>query len=365
MTSKDIKFTNYELFAMVVTALLSQILTIHPTNFIKNAGSASVTVFILVTFVIYLIYKFILNTMLKKEYDFFTLLRNTYSKTTIKFIGSFLYLYFFLGAVIFTLNISLQLKVMTYTLSPVYTIAIYILIGAFLGSVKGLSPLFKIVGYIFPFLFIYLMFIFLMSLPFFEYHNFLPLLGNGFKESILYNLPNLSMFAPLISFIIFTRNNKTRKDRRKNKKLFKYIIITFCICMICAIITFLNTMPLRLIATRVILLFDINRMLSQLPSAQKLEPLLIFVYSMISFVCIGFTILCACLSFEKTNIVASYSSYILPSFVILGLFTFIPINMEFIYMMSNIFSYVSLFTFILLPLFSILKYKYKERKNEF
>ncbi len=364
MKSKEDKFTNYELFAMVITTLLSQILTIHPTNLITNAGSSSLLVYITFAFVIYIIYKFILNVMLKKEYDFFTLLRNTYSNFNFKLIGAFLFIYFFLGAVIFVLNISLQLKVMTYILSPVYTIAIYILIGAFFGSIKGISPLFKIVGYIFPLLFFYIIFIFIMSLYFFDLSNFLPLLGNGFKQSIVYNLPNFCIFSPLITFLIFIKNKKQRKDRNKNNKLFKYIMLTFSICMILAIITFLSTMPVKLIATRLILLFDINRMLSHLPSAQKLEPLLIFVYSMISFISIGFGVLCACITFEKTNIISNYTSYILPCFITIALFTFIPVNMEFIYKLSNIFAYISIFVTIIFPLFTAIKYKLKEKTNE-
>lgn len=364
MKKEKLNFTNYDIFAFVLTLLISKILTITPTNFIKNASTASPIVFIIFSFIIFLIYGYILKTILRKEYDFFTLIKNTYSNLTCKIICIVFYIYFFINSALFTLNIALQLKVMTYILSPLYSIGIYILVGAFLGSYKGFNSLFKIISYIFPLLIMYILLIFLLGLNFMDIYNFLPILGKGFKESILYNIPSFSMFSPLLLFLFFTKNNSD-SDYIRNKVLFKKIIISFCIIMILTFIVFLNTMPLKLIATRLILLFDINRMLSQLPSSQKLEPVLILVYSILSFIYVAFAVLCACMSFEKANITKDYKTYILPSLIVMGLSTFIPITMNTIYKFTNVFSYITIFICIVFPLFTVIKYNLKERKNVF
>ena len=364
MKKEKINFTNFDIIATILTLLISKILTITPTNFIKNSGTVAPIAFIAFTIIIFFIYNYILKSILRKEYDFFSLITHTYSNNTCKIIGAIFYIYFFINGALFTINVSLQLKVMTYVLSPLYSIGIYILIGGFLGSYKGFNSLFKIISYIFPVIITYILLIFLLGLNFFDFYNFLPILGEGFNKSIIQNIPCFSIFSPILIFLLFAKN-KNNIDSIKNTKLLKKIIITFCIIMCLTFIVFLNTMPLKLIATRLILLFDINRMLSQIPSSQKLEPVLILIYSIISFVYVAFTVLCACMSFQKTNITKDYKTYILPTLITMGIFTFVPITMDIIYKFTNSFSYVTILISIIFPLFTVIKYNFKERKNVF
>ncbi|MEG2348508.1 MAG: GerAB/ArcD/ProY family transporter [Clostridia bacterium] len=358
---KSIEFSNYEFVSIIVIMIFTNFVGIIPESIIKNCGSASIIGTIFLSILAYTIYRFLTTYIFKREFDLYEIMQKTFPKIFCKIFAIIFYLFLMLYIYVTISSIVFDLKETTYAQSTVFQLAIYFIIALFLITKKGFNSLFRIAGYISAPIIIYVIILFIFSIPFLSIENFFPLLGNGIKDIFISNFKNIGLFCPLFLTLFFGGNIK--KHSRENLSNFNKIFLFGTVSFLLIITMFVGSMPSELLITRSSLIFDVSRIVAFSTTSIKFAPFMISFFSFISFLSSSFLLLIACMSLERLKVIKDYSKFIVISNLAIALLFLFPLTSIIVSKLENILYTLSIFVCIIFPIVTIFIYSLKNSEN--
>lgn len=357
---KNITFTNYEFISVIILLMFSNLIGKTPKSIITDCCAASTLGSIFLSIVAYIIFKILIKYVFKREFDFFEIIKKTYPRWFCKLIGIILYLFFMFYTYIVIGTIIFNLKSTTYAISTIPQIAIYFLLALFFMTHNGFNTIFRIAGYISGPLVLFMITLFVVSIPYLDINQLFPLFGMGIKNVFFLNLRNISIFSQFFLILLF--GGSIQKYQRFNLKNYNKIFVISALPFIIIIAIFTGSMTSEFIQTRSTLVFDISRIVAFTTTSIKLAPLMISFFSFISFIISSFLLLTGCMSLERLNVIKDYSKIVAFSNLIIVILYLVTPTLYVIDLLEDIFSYVSIGICIIFPIITVIIYSIKDHK---
>ncbi|MEG1363006.1 MAG: GerAB/ArcD/ProY family transporter, partial [Clostridia bacterium] len=261
------------------------------------------------------------------------------------------------------MNMITTLKTSIYRLSSTSQISIFFLVGMYFLANKGFTNIFRIAGYTSVFACIYLAIVMISDIAQFDINNIFPILGNGANNVFLVNLQNICIFTPIFFILLFNNNMDDKKNigEKNNLNNFYKIISISSFFVITLISVIILTFPPELITNRYSIITDINKIISHTATALQSTPILIFIYSFITFISASFFVLTSTYILEKLNVTKNHKKIVNINILLVAITLYFSDSFALKNIMDIIFKYSSIAIVFIFPILTILINKIKEK----
>ena len=276
------KINTLEAILLISLIAVTHTILSLPQNIIENQKSASILNLLFVGFLALLISYFI-YTLFKKfpGLDIIDISEIVGGKTFKNIVGIIFVSYFIITSSILLRNFCETLKIVYYPMTNILFILLLFIIAICFTNKFSLTTIVKTNSLIVPIALFSIIFLFFANTKNFIPNNIFPILGNGFTNTFILGLSNLSAFGGIV-FIYFLPPLLDKPENLKKVSMISICVITICLILSISTLLFMFS------------LFETNHKISPLYSAaryiefgkffQRLESIFLFIWIML-FTC--------------------------------------------------------------------------------
>lgn len=95
-----------------------------------------------------------------------------------------------------------DMKVIAFNVSPISYVMLFFLVGMILGAYAGLEAIVRFHAIVVPIILVFYIIALIAVSPYYHFSNLLPIMGNGANTIFISGLSKISIFAPLIIYLL-------------------------------------------------------------------------------------------------------------------------------------------------------------------
>ena len=276
------KLNTLESIFLICIITVTRTILSFPQNIIENQKSASILNLIFISIIAFFTVHLICKLFKKfPGLDIIDISEIVGGKIFKNIIGTIFVGYFIITSSILLRNFCETLKIVYYPMTNIVFILILFLLAISFVNKLSISTILKTNSIIVPLALLSIIFLFFANTKNFMLNKIFPILGNGFANTFILGISNLSAFGG-ISFIYFLPPLLEKPENLKKISIISICIIT--LCLILSISTLLFMFSFFETNNKISPLYNTARYIEFGKFFQRLESIFLFIW-IILFAC--------------------------------------------------------------------------------